>query len=184
MKINQSTAAIGFSIALSLAAINMSYFGSPSKTTIRPEFVPGDAVVTFDSAKYLNARRAGMAKLLNLVESGDENVPPPSVINDIDKHAREKIEKLANGRLVIVTQALSISGQVPDITDQVIRELGLPETKVTIVSDVEDMASNYSTSDIYALAKKALERKNAQAVKDAARIKKEIAEEMNNNLLP
>ena len=81
------------------------------------------AVVTFDTAKYVNARRAAASELLGDGEARDSAV---STLARVDNGVRPAIVDAADGALVIVRQAAVLDGTIPDITDTVLAGLGLP----------------------------------------------------------
>lgn len=79
----------------------------------QPEFV------TFDVTKLTNAQRQVAAGLLN------DDPDAISTVRRAGRQAMSVIEDFAGGRTVVVRQAF-VASQIPDITEQVLEELGLP----------------------------------------------------------
>ena len=122
-------------------------------------------VVAFDTARYVNARRAIASDWLN--HSGhDVHLTEEAVttLARIDSTARPTIEQHADGRVVIVAQALVLDGQVPDITDDVLAALGLPLAAPTIDTHIDAAGdTGYSTSSLYELADDLVRGRNDHA---------------------
>lgn len=155
MKIKYMGIAGSFAL-LSLVAIAAGISGATiSKALIGPGFV------AFDTVKYMSARRDMTIRLLGSdAELKQEAV---SVLARVEKNTMAVIDKLANGRTVIVKQAMVVDGQVDDITDDVLAELGLPTTAVTIAPQSPDrILTPYSISEDYAQAEKEHEAWEAQ----------------------
>ncbi|MHB1826612.1 MAG: hypothetical protein ACYCV6_02825 [Steroidobacteraceae bacterium] len=88
---------------------------------------PQVRVVTFDVLKYENAERAQAMKLMG--QGGAGAVAP--MLSYVSKRLHTAIERAAGpGTLVVLSQAV-VQGQTRDITDQVLKELGLPTTVPT-----------------------------------------------------
>lgn len=140
--------------------------------------------VTFDTARYMNARQASMLKLMQ--EEGDEyDNNPALIIKRVDKIARPTIEKIADGRLVIVKQALALDGQVEDITDRVLEELELPKVEATIyVPEVGSTVSSYVNKDTIELAKEVYKLREERAKERAEDFAREYIEDENMRFLP
>ena len=101
---------------------------------------PQVRVVTFDVLKYENAERAQAMKLMG--QGGAGAVAP--MLSYVSKRLRTAIEHAAGpGTLVVLSQAV-VQGQTRDITDQVLKELGLP-TKVPTATAVKSPAIGPST---------------------------------------
>lgn len=77
-------------------------------------------VVSFDVIKFGNAQRAVAASFLK--GANNDNA---TLLLDLSKKTRESIHKVAGSRLVLLKQAV-VQGNVPDITDAVLKDLGLP----------------------------------------------------------
>lgn len=140
--------------------------------------------VVFDTARYMNARQASMLKLMQ--EEGDEyDNNPALIIKRVDKIARPTIEKIADGRLVIVKQALALDGQVEDITDRVLEELELPKVEATIyVPEVGSTVSSYVNKDTIELAKEVYKLREERAKERAEDFAREYIEDENMRFLP
>lgn len=101
---------------------------------------PQVRVVTFDVLKYENAERAQAMKLMG--QGGAGAVAP--MLSYVSKRLHAAIEHAAGrGTLVVLSQAV-VQGQTRDITDQVLKELGLP-TKVPTTTAVKPPALGPST---------------------------------------
>lgn len=118
-------------------------------------------IVTFDTAKYVNARRAAASELLGTSPESDAAV---STLARVDRGVRPAIEEAAGGAVVIVRQAVVLEGNLPDITDTVLSELGLPTDAPTIDTSVDRPAdTNYSASSLYEEARELVSRANQDA---------------------
>jgi|SRR5690554_318667 len=136
----------------------------PSKNGKGGQHLKNSDYVTFDTVKYVNSRREMTARLLG--ENEAQKQEAISVLTSVEKSTRPAIEKHAKGKIVIVKQALVLNEQVPDITDAVLLELGLPTTSLTInPQDPAKILTPYSTSDEYARQKE--EQANAQEYLEA-----------------
>lgn len=118
--------------------------------------------VTFDTVKYVNSRREMTARLIG--ENETKKQEAISVLTSVEKSTRPTIEKHAKGKIVIVKQALVLDSQLPDITDAVLADLGLPLNTQTI-NPQDPQAPNkiltpYSTSAEYTKSKES--HKNAK----------------------
>lgn len=78
-------------------------------------------VVTFDSIKYINAQRAIMSKYLKGTEE-----TAPEVINQLSERSKKAISKIAGPNTLVVLRQAVVQGDTHDITDEVLKELGLP----------------------------------------------------------
>lgn len=107
-----------------------------------------DDYVTFDTAKYIASRTEMTSRLLgNNATVKQEAV---SVLARVEKSTMEVLKKYANNRVVIVKQAMVLDGQVPDITDAVLNELGLPVSVASVQPQAPDrVLSNFALSDDY-----------------------------------
>lgn len=151
----------------------------PNKNGVGGPHLKNSDYVTFDTVKYVNSRREMTARLLG--ENEAQKQEAISVLATVEKSTRPAIEKHARGKIVIVKQALVLNEQIPDITDDVLLELGLPITSLTInPQSPTKILTPYSTSDEYirqkeeqANAKEYLEAKS-NAFKEA---KKEAQDE-------
>lgn len=124
-------------------------------------------LVTFDTAKYVNARRAAASDLLgNEGESRDAAI---STLSRIDRGVRPQIESVADGAVVLVRQAAVLDGALPDITDQVLNGLGLSTDAPTIETSLDRRGdTSYSSSDLYEEARELVRRANKDAREKAA----------------
>lgn len=87
------------------------------------------AFVTLDSVQVMNAQRAAASSLLNESLSVSERAERYSMIQRLGSQTMSVVERIADGRAVVVKQAV-ISGDVEDITGEVLTELGLSDIKV------------------------------------------------------
>lgn len=89
-------------------------------------------VVTFDVLKYQNAERAAAMQLMG--ENGAGAVAP--MLSYTSKRLRAAVQAAAGpSTLVVLSQAI-VQGATRDVTDQVLKELGLP-TKVPTADPVK-----------------------------------------------
>lgn len=99
-------------------------------------------VVTFDVVKYVNAERAIADKMFG---KNDPAAVAPSLLN-ISKNTREVIREVAGPHtLVVISQAI-VQGQADDITDSVLKKLGLPTNVPT--ANPTDYALNYAPTEL------------------------------------
>lgn len=77
-------------------------------------------MVSFDIVKYANAQRAIASAYMK-----DSNNDNSTLLLNLSEKTRASIGKLSGGNLVILKQAI-VQGSVPDITDAVLKDLGLP----------------------------------------------------------
>jgi len=79
-------------------------------------------LVAFDIIKYANAQRAVASRFLG--GKSTEEIAP--ILLEVSKKTRETISEVAGpGALVVIRQAV-VQGETRDITDEVLRRLGLP----------------------------------------------------------
>lgn len=104
--------------------------------------------VTFDTVKFVSSRREMTTRLLG--DSEQQKQEAISVLARVDKNTQVVLDKYAKGKIVIVKQALVLDNQVPDITDAVLEELGLP-TNITSVApqQPQKILTPYSASSQY-----------------------------------
>ena len=82
---------------------------------------------------------------------------------------RPAIEEVADGAVVIVRQAAVLDGSLPDITDTVLSDLGLPTDAPTIETSLDRHGdTSYSSSDLYEEARELVRRANQEAREQAA----------------
>ncbi len=112
----------------------------------------GDAtgMVAFDTVKLLNAQRAVASRIIgapNTPAANDASV----LLAKVSKEAAVVVQKHAAGRAVVVKQALALPASVPDITDEVLTELGLPTDVPTITPPADGVLGDtaFSTSEFY-----------------------------------
>ena len=77
-------------------------------------------IVTFDIIRYGNAQRAFASKFLT-----NKNIDDASVLMNLSKKTRDAIAKYAGPNTVVIKQAV-VQGDLPDITDDVLKDLSLP----------------------------------------------------------
>lgn len=83
----------------------------------------GASVVVFDVVKLANAQRAVASSFINPSTAAPDAA---TALMNMQKSTRATIERVAGkGTVVLVKQAV-VSSDLPDITDAVLRELGLP----------------------------------------------------------
>lgn len=80
--------------------------------------------VVFDVIKLSNSQRAVAATLIK-PESQDaaENA---TLLLDVSKRTRESIRKIAGDNTLVLVKQGVVSPELPDITDEVLKDLGLP----------------------------------------------------------
>lgn len=98
--------------SLVLGVLRLSNFGSGA--------IGAGHVVMFDVVKYTNAQRAVASAFLK-----DANTDNSTLLLDLSKKTRASIKKIAGSNIVVLKQAL-VQGDVKDITDDVLKDLGLP----------------------------------------------------------
>lgn len=149
-----------------------------------------DSYVTFDTAKYIASRREMTSRLLgNNAEIQQQAV---SVLARVEKSTMEILKKHAGNRVVIVKQALVVEGQVPDITDDVLEELGLPTSVVSVQPQIPNrILSNFALSDDYIHGSELnqqvaeeVKRQNAEKLRAFENRKKEQQEKRVQGFLP
>ena len=81
------------------------------------------AVVTFDVVKYTNAQRAVASTFLN---PRGEVAQANELLLDLSKRTREAIQDVAGPGTLVVVHQVVVQGHARDITDDVLKKLGLP----------------------------------------------------------
>lgn len=111
-----------------------------------PGTLGSNTLVTFDVIKLGNAERAVASGLLgSSANSGDDAL----LLTEASKRVTSVIAQEAHGRLVIIRQALVDSGSsVPDITDAVLKDLGLPTDVPTVDNQRVISDQTYVTSGL------------------------------------
>ncbi len=104
--------------------------------------VGGNRIVVFDPVKYGNAQRAVAASLIG--NSGPDADDQAMLFKQASTRLRGTIQAIAGNAVVVVKQSI-ISGDVVDITDAVLVELGLP-TNVPSV-DLARVLSDIAPTD-------------------------------------
>lgn len=136
-------------------------------------------LVTFDTVRYINARRAAALEMMGADAAKAEEAV--STLARVDRGVAPAIEEIAAGRLVLVRQALVLDGTLPDITDDVLNALGLPLDVTTIDPKIAtEPVSRYSQTPLYEFAEDFVEEGNRRAREE---IDKERREGFN-ELLP
>lgn len=82
--------------------------------------------VVFDVIKLANAQRAIASAMLKQDEAGAESA---QILLDVSKRTRQAIVKVAGPNTLVLVKQGVVSPEMKDITDDVLKELGLP-TKV------------------------------------------------------
>lgn len=149
--------------ALALLAIPGAYIAYEKWVAGSDPFAKS-TVVTFDTVRYLNSRRAAALDLMGGdLSKAEESI---STLAQVDRGVVPAIEKAAQGRLVIVKQALVVEGSAPDITDDVLVALGLPTDAPTIRSNAtKDPVTEFSQSPLYKFAEEFVREENELARK-------------------
>lgn len=165
---NKTTAILPLAVAslsMAVAAFSLGY-----TALVKPA---STAIVTFDTVKYISAQRAVATRLIGGKEDGEAI----GILARVEKGSRAIIEAKANGRQVIVKQAMVINNGVEDITDAVLAELGLPTDIPSVEPQLpERVMSRFSSTDEYVMAKTAYERVQ-DVKKNEAELDKKIKEE-------
>jgi hypothetical protein len=121
---------------------------------------PAANVVTFDPVKFMNAQRAA-ASILATKPSADLAL----TITQVASKADAVIAKHARGATVLVKQAV-VSGTARDITDEVLRDFGLPTDVPTVTTKVGGASTAAGADDLRALAPSDLAYKSKQNGED------------------
>lgn len=79
-------------------------------------------VVVFDIIKYANAQRAVASRFL--ASKNSEEVAP--ILMDVSKKTRDTIREVAGSNTVVLIRQSVVQGETRDITDEVLKRLGLP----------------------------------------------------------
>lgn len=82
--------------------------------------------VVFDVVKLANAQRAIASAMIKQDEAGAESA---QLLLDVSKRTRQAILKVAGPNTLVLVKQAVVSPEMRDITDDVLKELGLP-TKV------------------------------------------------------
>jgi len=101
--------------------------------------VGGNRIVVFDPVKYGNAQRAVAASLMG--NSGPDADDQAMLFRQASSKLRGTIQAIAGNAVVVVKQSI-ISGDVVDITDAVLIELGLPTNvpSIDLARSLSDIA--------------------------------------------
>lgn len=113
-------------------------------TLLMLRFLPGAAastgsVVSFDVIKYTNAQRAVASAFLK--REGDSSEASALLLNLPDR-TREAIRDVAGANTLVVVKQSVVQGTTVDITDAVLKKLGLPSNVPT--SDSVQSSLNYA----------------------------------------
>lgn len=146
--------------------------------------------VTFDTAKYIASRTEMTSRLLGNNPTVKQEAV--SILARVEKSTMEILKKHAGNRVVIVKQALVVEGQVPDITDDVLEELGLPTSVVSVQPQIPNrILSNFALSDDYIHGSELnqqvaeeVKRQNAEKLRAFENRKKEQQEKRVQGFLP
>ncbi len=135
--------------------------------------------VTVDAVEITNAERAVASSLFNHNTNGG-NQDAILSLNNFGKKVTEKIKQVANGRTVLVKQAV-VLGSLPDITDEVLDRLNLPKGSPTIdIGKQLEMAPTTSYQLMGVQLNGAAKDAGKEAVKSYVETQKQAAE----NALP
>lgn len=92
----------------------------------------GAGFVTFDVIKFTNAQRAVASAFLS--QESQDKAESAILLKDVSKKTRDALETVAKGRIILVRQGV-IGDSAPDITDEVLKSLGLPTDVATSTAD-------------------------------------------------
>lgn len=106
----QAVAAAFIAATLVLGVMRFTSLGTPE-------------VVVFDVIKYANAQRAVASKFLVDHEAITEAAP---LLLDLSRRTRQTITAVAGPHTLVVIRQAVVQGELRDITDEVLLELGLP----------------------------------------------------------
>lgn len=95
---------------------------------VQNDSIDGNQFVVFDVVKLVNAQKAVASVLLK--EDTGSKAEGTTLLLEVSKGTKSAIEKVANGRAVLVKQGV-VSSQFEDITDEVLDELKLPKNVPT-----------------------------------------------------
>lgn len=123
-----------FGMVAVAAGVNMYSPGALSSLALGAGSSPG--IVTFDPVKFLNAQRAAASIL-----AANPNADLALTITQVATKTDAVIAQHAGGAVVVVRQAV-ISGTARDITDDVLRDFGLPTNVPTITTNTTRSAKN------------------------------------------
>lgn len=130
--------AVVASVVMTLTVLRMVPAAAPSVSV---------SVVSFDIIKFTNAQRAVASTFLK--PNADVTVPNELLLN-LPQRTREAIQEVAGpGALVVVKQAV-VQGQTQDITDEVLKKLGLPLNVPT--ADATSYALDMAPTNLFAPA--------------------------------
>jgi hypothetical protein len=116
-----------------LANFGLARSGGPS--------LSGSRIVSFDVVKLGNAERAVASGLLGTQSANSSD--NALLLMQVSKRVQSVIHQQAHGAIVVVKQAV-VDGNVPDITDSVLTELGL-STKVPDINPMRYLTSEVTT---------------------------------------
>lgn len=114
-------------IATFLAVVLFMRFGMPLLSGT--SFGQPPAIATFDVIRYTNAQRAVAAAFLR--KDTADQAQAAELLNQLPDRTRAAIEEIAGpGTLVVLKQSV-IQGPAVDITEAVLKKLGLPDNVPT-----------------------------------------------------
>jgi hypothetical protein len=119
-------------VAFVFGVIRLGHLGSHSGAPAN--------IVTFDIIRYTNAQRAFASKFLTN-PAADDSV----ILMDLSKKTRASITKMAGSSTVILKQSV-VQGDIPDITEDVLKDLGLPTnvpTQDPSTYSIDDAPTNF-----------------------------------------
>ena len=97
-------------------------------------------IATFDIFKYINAQRAVAEAFVK--PSSSDSLTASQILADMPSKTRDAIAQVAGPRTLVVIKQAVVQGQARDITDQVLRLLGLPTNVPSTVSNLS-LAGDY-----------------------------------------
>lgn len=142
--------------------------------------IGGNRIVVFDPVKHGNAQRAVAANLI--ANSGADVDDQAMLFKQASSRLRSTIQKIAGNAVVVVKQSV-ISGEVEDITDAVLTELGLPLNvpSVDLVRVLSDVAPTDYTFSIQ--GDRQIQRLTAQGAQNKA-LAERMQAQAGSNLVP
>ena len=133
---------VGVLLVASAGYVGLRSLGVPLPTLGRP------SVVVFDPVRFLNAQRAA-ASLMAMSPSANTAF----TLTQVAKQAEATIQDEAHGALVLVRQSVVVPGDIPDITDAVLRRFGLPTDVPTVHTSGGELVDVAPTDNAFGAGK-------------------------------
>ena len=111
----------------------------------RAAAVSQSSAVVFDVVKLANAQRAVASAFLS--KDSAQSADTASLLMDVSKRTRDAIRKVAGENTLVLVKQGVVSPELPDITDDVLKDLGLPTEVPTMdtMGYLTDVAPSYLT---------------------------------------